>query len=346
MQVGRTVAVAGASGYAGGELLRLLLGHPELGIGTVAAGTAAGRPVTELHPQLPQLADVTFASTHAAALAEADLVFLALPHGESAALVAQLPPALPVVDLGADFRLGDPAAWRAYYGGEHAGQWTYGLPELPGARGQIAASSRVANPGCYPTSVALGLAPLVAAGLVEPADVVVVAASGTSGAGRKATPSLMASEVMSSLTAYKAGGVHQHTPEMEQTLTAAAGAPVTLSFTPVLAPMPRGILATSTARLVAGVTTAALREALTAAYAAEPFVHVLNEGAWPTTAATLGSNSVHLQVAADTHAGRAVLVAALDNLVKGAAGQAVQNANLMFGFEETAGLEGLPGSAP
>lgn len=345
MHMGRTAAVAGASGYAGGELLRLLLGHPELSIGPVAAGTAAGRPVTELHPQLPQLAGVTFETTDPARLAEADVVFLALPHGESAAVVAQLPDVLPVVDLGADFRLTDAVAWQRYYGGDHAGCWVYGLPELPGTRAQVAAATRVANPGCYPTSVVVGLAPLLAAGLVEPADVVVVAASGTSGAGRKTSMNLLASEVMGSLSAYKAGGAHQHTPEMEQALTGAAGSPVTLSFTPVLAPMPRGILATSTARLAAGATTESLQDALRAAYDDEPFVHVLPAGSWPTTAATSGSNCVHLQVAADPHAGRAVVVAALDNLVKGAAGQAVQNANLVLGLEETAGLP-VSGVAP
>ena len=337
--------MAGASGYAGGELLRLLLAHPELSVGPVAAGTAAGRPVTDLHPQLPQLAGTTFAPTEPAVLADADLVFLALPHGQSAALVAQLPAELPVVDLGADFRLTSPAAWQAYYGSPHAGSWPYGLPELPGARAALAGASRVANPGCYATSVALSLAPLLAAALVEPADVVVVASSGTSGAGRAATTALQASEVMGALSAYKAGGVHQHIPEMEQSLTAAAGVEVTLSFTPVLAPMPRGILATSTARLAAGVTVGQLRDALHAAYDDEPFVHVLPEGSWPTTAATLGSNSVHLQVAADTHSGRAVVVAALDNLVKGAAGQALQNANLVLGLAETAGLP-VAGTAP
>jgi N-acetyl-gamma-glutamyl-phosphate reductase len=223
--------------------------------------------------------------------------------------------------------------------------WPYGLPELPGARAALAGASRVANPGCYATSVALSLAPLLAAGLVEPADVVVVASSGTSGAGRAATAALQASEVMGALSTYKAGGVHQHTPEMEQALTAAGGVDVTLSFTPVLAPMPRGILATSTARLAWGTTVQQLRAALHSAYDSEPFVHVLPEGTWPTTAATLGSNSVHVQVAADTHSGRAVVVAALDNLVKGAAGQAVQNANLVLGLPETAGLP-VNGIAP
>ena len=337
--------MAGASGYAGGELLRLLLGHPGLSVGPVAAGSAAGRPVTALHPQLPQLADTVFAATEPGLLAEADIVFLALPHGESAAVVAGLPPDLPVVDLGADFRLADARAWADYYGGPHAGTWVYGLPELPGSRAQVAASTRVANPGCYPTSVVLGLAPLLAAGLVEAADVVVVASSGTSGAGRKASTSLLASEVMGSLSAYRVGGTHQHIPEMEQALGVAAAAEVTLSFTAVLAPMPRGILATSTARLAGGATTESLRAALHSAYDDEPFVHVLPEGRWPTTAATAGSNSVHLQVAADARSGRAVVVAALDNLVKGAAGQAVQNANLVLGLDETAGLP-VSGVAP
>ena len=343
--MGTTVAVAGASGYAGGELLRLVLGHPGLTLGPVAAGTSAGERVTALHPQLPQLADAVFVPTTTAVLAEADLVFLALPHGESAALVAGLPEHLTVVDLGADFRLADSAAWETYYGGAHAGSWPYGLPELSGAREQLTGARRIANPGCYATSAVLALAPLLAAGLVEPADIVVVGASGTSGAGRGVRADLMASEVMGALRAYKAGGLHQHTPEMEQALSSVSRQPVTLSFTPVLAPMPRGILATSTARLVPGVTTADLRDALTSAYGAEPFVHVLPDGSWPTTAATVGSNSVHLQVAADDHSGRAVVVSALDNLVKGAAGQAVQNANLALGLDETAGLP-VAGTAP
>jgi N-acetyl-gamma-glutamyl-phosphate reductase len=345
MRMGTTVAVAGASGYAGGELLRLVLGHPHLQLGPVAAGAHAGAPVTSVHPQLTPLATSIFTATDAQTLAQADFVFLALPHGQSAALVAELPADLPVVDLGADFRLQDATGWAAYYDGEQAGTWPYGLPELPDARADLAGARRIANPGCYATAVAVALAPLLKAGLVEPYDVVIVAASGTSGAGRVAKPHLLASELMGAMSTYKTGGVHQHIPEMEQSLTAAAGTGVTLSFTPTLAPMPRGILATSTARLAEGVSTRELQAALHAAYDDEPFVHVLGDGSWPSTAATTGSNAVHLQVAADQHSGRAVVVSALDNLVKGAAGQAVQNANLALGFDETAGLTAL-GLAP
>ncbi len=343
--MGTRVSVAGASGYAGGELLRLILGHPELTAGPLTAGGSAGRDVAALHPHLPQLAGTAFRATSASTLADADLVFLALPHGESAALVADLPPGLAVVDLGADFRLVNPASWSTYYGGRHAGSWTYGLPELTGARDLIASSTHVANPGCYATAITLGLAPLLEAGLVEASDIVTTAASGTSGAGRSAATSLLASEVMGALTVYKVGGAHQHTPEIEQALTRVAGEPVTLLFTPVLAPMPRGILATSAARLREGVTIDVLREALHGAYDDEVFVHVLPEGRWPSTGATVASNTVHLQVAADRHSGRAVVVTALDNLVKGAAGQAVQNANLVLGLDEAAGLS-VAGVAP
>jgi N-acetyl-gamma-glutamyl-phosphate reductase len=338
--MGMRAAVAGASGYAGGELLRLLLAHPGLEIGPLAAGSSAGLPVTDLHPQLPALADRTFGPTDPAALAESDVVFLALPHGESGPLVAQLPPELPVVDLGADFRLGDAEAWQRFYGTPYAGHWPYGLPEL--FRDDLRGATRIANPGCYPTSVALALAPLLTAGLVDPADLVVVAASGTSGAGRAAKPNLLGTEVMGDLSAYKVGA-HQHGPEIRQTLSRVAGADVTLSFTPVLAPMPRGILATCTARTTA--TEADLRAALVEQYDDEPFVHVLPAGRWPHTAATAGSNACHLQVTVDADAGRAVVVSAIDNLGKGAAGQAVQCANLALGLDETAGLSSA-GVAP
>ncbi|MEV0731760.1 N-acetyl-gamma-glutamyl-phosphate reductase [Polymorphospora sp. NPDC050346] len=326
--MGIRVAVAGASGYAGGELLRLLAGHPEFDLVVATAHTQAGARVSAVHPQLAGL-DLTLAETGPATLADADLVFLALPHGQSAALAAQLPAGVRVVDLGADHRLADAAAWTRYYGGTHAGAWTYGLPELPGARAAIAGSERVAATGCYAAATSLALAPLIAAGAVEPADVVVVASSGTSGAGRAAKVNLLGSEVMGDLTPYKVGA-HQHVPEIKQA-TGATG----LSFTPVLAPMPRGILATVTARPTG---TADAREVLAAAYADAPFVHLLPEGAWPHTAATLGSNSCHLQVATDVDSGRVIVTSAIDNLGKGAAGQAVQCANLMFDLPETTGL--------
>jgi N-acetyl-gamma-glutamyl-phosphate reductase len=346
--MGARVAVAGASGYAGGELLRLLAGHPDLQIGPVTAHGSAGTSVTALHPQLtghPGLRDSVFGPADPALLSDVDLLFTALPHGESARLAAALPAQLKIIDLAADFRLADPEAWARYYPTPYAGRWTYGLPELPGARAAIKASDRVAAPGCYATASILALAPLLAAGLVEPSDIVVVAASGTSGAGRSPRPDLLATEVMGSMSAYQAGGTHRHIPEIEQTLSSErsvvpASPPVTLSFTPTLAPMPRGILATCTARLASAGSGSgsALRDALAAAYDGEPFVHLLAEGRWPSTGPTAGSNAAHLQVAADTHAGRAIAVCALDNLVKGAAGQAIQIANLMLGLPETAGL--------
>ncbi|MFU8853982.1 N-acetyl-gamma-glutamyl-phosphate reductase [Micromonospora sp. SL1-18] len=326
--MGIRVAVAGASGYAGGELLRLLAGHPEFDLVAATGHAQAGRPVAAVHPQLVGL-DLVLGTTDPATLADADLVFLALPHGESAALAAALPPAVKVVDLGADHRLRDADAWARYYGGPHAGAWTYGLPELPGQRAAITAATRVANTGCYAVATVLALAPLIAAGAVLPADVVVVAASGTSGAGRAAKAHLLGSEVMGDLSPYKVGA-HQHVPEIKQATEATS-----LSFTPLLAPMPRGILATVTA---VPTGDADPREVLAAAYADAPFVHVLPEGAWPHTAATAGSNSCHLQTGVDVDSGRVIVVSAIDNLGKGAAGQAVQNANLMFGLPETTGL--------
>jgi N-acetyl-gamma-glutamyl-phosphate reductase len=341
--MGFRVGVAGASGYAGGELLRLLTGHPDFEISSCTAQASAGRPVTSVHQNLMAYAGQVFAPTEPAALAGADLVFMALPAGESARLAAALPPEVKIVDLGADFRLADAQAWARFYPSPYAGCWTYGLPELPGARAQIAAAARVAAPGCYATAAIVALAPLLASGLAAAQDIVIVAASGTSGAGRSPRADLLGSQVMGSVRAYQVGGAHRHTPEIEQALQAARGVAggsggVRLSFTPVLAPMPRGILATCTARLADGATTGTLRAALAGAYVGEPFVHVLPEGEWPATAATAGSNAALLQVTADEHAGRAVAVCALDNLGKGAAGQAIQCANLMLGLPETAGL--------
>lgn len=352
--MGVQVAVAGASGYAGGELLRLLAAHRDLVIGPIAAGSSAGQPVTALHPQLPQLAGRTFDETTARLLGQADVAFLALPHGESASIAAELPGHVRVVDLGADFRLGDSGTWQRFYGTPHAGRWTYGLPELPAGREKIQSATHVAVPGCYATAAILALAPLLGSGLAEPADIVVAATSGSSGAGRALKPQLLAADVMGSVSAYQAGGAHRHTPEIEQALSEVAGTEVTISFTPAIAPMPRGILAVCTARLTGRVprsggeaadATACLRAAVDEAYRGEPFVHLLPEGSWPATAATAGSNAVHLQVAADLHAGRAVAVAAIDNLGKGAAGQAVQVANLMLGLPESAGLSAA-GVAP
>ncbi len=337
--MGMTAAVAGASGYAGGELLRLLLAHPQLELGPVLAGGSAGTRVTDLHPHLPQLAGRAFGATTPQALAEADIAFLALPHGESAAFAAELPDDLPVVDLGADHRLHDPTAWQRWYGGPHARPWTYGCPELPGQRAALEATRRVAGTGCYAVATILALAPLLAAGLVEPEDVVVVAASGTSGAGRAAKAALLGTEVMGDLSPYKVG-THQHVPEVKQVTGARS-----LSLTPVLAPLPRGILATVTARPVGTVTAGDVRTVLARAYDDEPFVHLLEDGRWPHTAATYASNSCHLQATVDADSGRVVVLSALDNLGKGAAGQAVQCANLVLGLPETAGLA-VSGAAP
>ncbi len=342
-----SVAIAGASGYAGGELLRYLAQHPSLDLVAACAAGRAGEPLTAVHPQFAgtSWANLVLDETTTDVLGQADLVFLALPHGESAALVTQLPPETMIVDLGADFRLRSADAWSTFYGGEHAGSWTYGLPELFSARAQIREATKVANPGCYPTAVALALAPLVQAGAIDPTDIVVVAASGTSGAGRKATDSLLATNLMGSMGAYKVGGLHQHTPEMEQAIAVAGDwdlSDVTLSFTPVLAPMPRGIVATCTATITKPVDA---RSILNDAYAHEQFVTVLPEGQWPQTGSVSGTNAAQLQVAVDEHAGRVVVVSVIDNLGKGAAGQAVQNANLMLGLDEGAGLDVI-GIAP
>jgi N-acetyl-gamma-glutamyl-phosphate reductase len=335
------VAVAGASGYAGGEVLRLLLDHPDVEIGALTAFSSAGDRLGVHQGHLIPLADRVIEPTTPEILAGHDVVFLALPHGQSHALAAQFGPDTVVIDCGADHRLTDPAAWQQFYGGEHPGSWPYGLPELPNGRSSLHGTKRVAVPGCYPTSASLAMAPALAAGLVE-RDVVVVAASGTSGAGKSLKVNLLGSEVMGAASAYGVGGVHRHTPEMVQNFSAAAGAPVTVSFTPVLVPMSRGILATVSARInpavEGGVTEADLRAVYEKAYGDEPFVHLLPEGQWPTTASTLGANTALLQVAVDVKARRVIVVLALDNLTKGTAGAAVQCLNLALGLPETTGL--------
>ncbi len=231
----------------------------------------------------------------------------------------------------------DAGEWERFYGSAHAGTWPYGLPELPGGRVALKGVRRIAVPGCYPTAVSLALAPAYAAGLAEP-EAVVVAASGTSGAGKAAKAHLLGSEVMGSMSPYGVGGGHRHTPEMIQNLSAAAGERVTVSFTPTLAPMSRGILATCSAKARPGVTAEGLRSAYEKAYADEPFVHLLPEGQWPATAAVYGSNAALLQVALDEAAGRIVVVSAIDNLTKGTAGGAVQSMNIALGLPEELGL--------
>ncbi|MFE3828596.1 N-acetyl-gamma-glutamyl-phosphate reductase [Streptomyces sp. NPDC059092] len=337
-------AVAGASGYAGGELLRLLLAHPGIEIGSLTGNSNAGQRLGGLQPHLLPLADRVLAPTTTDVLAGHEVVFLALPHGQSAAVAEQLGDEVLVIDMGADFRLKDAADWERFYGSAHAGTWPYGLPELPGARAALEGTKRVAVPGCYPTAVSLALFPAYAAGLVEP-EAVITAASGTSGAGKSAKPHLLGSEVMGSMTPYGVGGGHRHTPEMIQNLSAAAGERVTVSFTPTLAPMPRGILATCSARATSGTTAQDVRDAYEKAYADEPFVHLLPEGRWPATASVYGSNATQLQVAYDEAACRVIAVSAIDNLTKGTAGGAVQSMNIALGLPESTGLTTI-GVAP
>ncbi|MCC3297003.1 N-acetyl-gamma-glutamyl-phosphate reductase [Arthrobacter sp. zg-Y916] len=333
-----SVAVSGASGYAGGEVLRLLAGHPNVEIGAITAHSNAGSRLGELQPHLHALADRVLVDTTVENLTGHDVVFLALPHGASAEIAAQLPDDTLVIDAGADHRLTDPAAWEKFYGSPHAGSWPYGLPELPGHRELLRGAKRIAVPGCYPTSSLLALTPGFAAGLLEPDDVVIVAASGTSGAGKAAKPHLLGSEVMGGMSPYGVGGGHRHTPEIEQGLSAAAGEQVSISFTPTLAPMARGILTTATAKVRPGVDAAALRNAWERAYGEESFVRVLPEGQWPATKMVVGSNYAALQLAFDPHAGRVIVSAVIDNLTKGTAGGAIQSMNIALGLPEGAGL--------
>ena len=329
-------AVVGASGYAGGELLRLLSNHPKFKLSYIAAGSNAGEPITNLHPQLTNFAGRNFEETEIAKINNSDLVFIALPHGESAKLTNQIDPKVKIVDLGADFRLVDGKKWEKYYGGKHAGSWVYALPELVDHK-LISSANKVANPGCYATAIALSIAPALS--LINAEDIVVVAASGTTGAGRSAKVNLLGSEVMNNLTSYKFGGIHQHTPEIEQILSSISRESVKISFTPVLAPMPRGILATVTAQLTQQSSAEQIREIYQSFYSGSKFVKVLPVGSMPMTSAVLGTNNAQIQIAVDEHVNRLLISAVIDNLGKGAAGQAIQNANLMCDLAEDAGLE-------
>jgi N-acetyl-gamma-glutamyl-phosphate reductase len=329
-------AVIGASGYAGGELLRLLSTHPHLQVTQVSAHSNAGELITNVHPHLTTHNGERFLSIDSLKFEDIEIAFIALPHGQSAGIVEKFSKNTKIVDLGADFRLTDASQWKKYYEGIHAGAWTYGLPEIPGSREKISQSRQVANPGCYATSIITGVLP--ALDVIDSSDVVVVAASGTTGAGRNAKISLIASEVMGSLTSYKFGGVHQHTPEVEQALSLASGKTVKISFTPILAPMPRGILSTITARLSVNMDTEKVHSLFCNFYKNDYFVDVLPIGQMPKTGSLTGSNKIQMQVAVDEHTHRLVISVAIDNLGKGAASQAIQNANLMCGFHEGAGL--------
>ncbi|MGO4595541.1 N-acetyl-gamma-glutamyl-phosphate reductase [Leifsonia sp. 2TAF2] len=350
-----SVAVAGASGYAGGELLRILAGHPDFEVRTVTAHQNAGHPLIAHQPHLRSLAHLTLQDTTAETLAGHDVVFLALPHGTSGEIAAQLPEDTVVVDCGADHRLEDPADWAAFYGGEYFGAWAYGVPELPsgdGAAGtaakqrdRLVGARRIAAPGCNASAVSLALAPGIQSGIIDEQDIVAVLAVGPSGAGKSLKTMYLASEILGSANPYAVGGTHRHIPEIQQNLRKAGAASPTVSFTPVLVPMSRGILATSTARVKPGVTAEQVQAAWEAAYQGEPFVQVLPAGTVPRTADVLGSNTVLIGVALDEAAGRVVTVLAIDNLYKGTAGAAIQSVNIALGLAETAGLT-VNGVAP
>lgn len=344
------VAVAGASGYVGGELLRLIAAHPNLELGAVTANTSAGETLGSFHPHLPIFRDRIIAPTSAETLAGHEVVFLALPHTTSAEIARLLPDHVMVLDCGADFRINDPAAWEKYYGTSHAGSWPYGLPELTlfeggKLRGRLRETRRIAVPGCNVTAISLALAPGLTAGLLEPTDVVSVLSVGTSGAGRALRADLLASELLGSARAYGVGGSHRHTPEIEQNLALASGKSASVSFTPVLVPMSRGILAVNTVKVSSRFSVEYLRDVYQDAYGDESFVQLLPEGVFPTTAAVLGSNNAQIGLSFDVHSGRAVIVCAIDNLVKGTAGAAIQSMNIALGLTEQTGLTSI-GLAP
>ncbi|WP_424936740.1 MULTISPECIES: N-acetyl-gamma-glutamyl-phosphate reductase [Bacteria] len=340
-----SVAVSGASGYAGGEILRLLAGHPDIEIRTVTAHSNAGQPLVEHQPHLRSLAHLTLRDTTPEVLAGHDVVFLALPHGQSGQYTDALGAAPLVIDAGADHRLTSQDAWDAFYGGAFHEPWAYGVPELlvggTKQRETLRGASRIAAPGCNASTVSLSLGPGVAAGVIDPADIVSVLAVGPSGAGKSLKTNLLASEILSSANPYAVGGTHRHIPEIRQALAAAAGtdgSEIRISFTPVLVPMARGILATSTAPIAPGVSDEQIRDTWERAYADEPFVQLLPAGRFPRTADVVGANTALLGLAIDRAANRVTVVAAVDNLVKGTAGAAVQSMNLALGLPEGTAL--------
>ncbi len=338
-------AILGASGYTGAELMRLLLHHPSVDIRALTADRRAGKPVAEVFPQfaargLPDLVRIDDVDWDAI-----DVVFCCLPHGTTQEVVAALPDPLKVIDLSADFRLTDPAAYAEWYGHEHRapdlqGEAVYGITEL--AREAIARTRLVACPGCYPTSAILPLAPLLEGGLIDlEAGIIIDSKSGVTGAGRTAKEANLFAEVSEGIHAYGIAH-HRHAPEIDQQLSLAAGAKVVVNFTPHLMPMNRGILSTIYVRLADGASADGLRAALAERYDGEPFVRVVPEGVAPATRHVRGSNHCLIGVFADRLPGRAIIVSVLDNLVKGASGQAVQNMNVVFGLPETTALDQEP----
>lgn len=339
-----SVAVAGCTGYAGGEFLRLALHHPAFSLGALTAGNSAGDRLGAHHANLGELADREVLPTSADTLKGHDIVVLALPHGASAEIARQLDDDVLVVDCGADHRLVDESEWVRYYHSDYAGHWVYGLPELPGQRHKLATTNRIAVPGCYPTNVTLSLMPAVVNGLIDGSDITIAAASGTSGAGKSLKPHLLGTELFGSMSAYGVGGSHRHIPEILQNLTLLGAENPSVSFTPMLAPMPRGILSIATAP-ISGVTADQLYQAYREAYDDEYFCSVMAPDIWPTTKSVQASNAFHVQVAIDERAGRMVAVGVLDNLTKGTAGGAIQSVNIALGLDERTGLSGI-GVAP
>ncbi|HEU4476792.1 MAG TPA: N-acetyl-gamma-glutamyl-phosphate reductase [Methyloceanibacter sp.] len=337
-------AVLGASGYTGADLIRLAALHPGIKLTSLIAKGHAGQSLAQVFPHLASLDLTNLITSEEVDWDKVDVVFCGLPHGTAHAEIGKLPKRLKIIDMSADFRLRDPKLYAEWYEGEHGapaliGEAVYGLTEH--YRDRIKSARLVACPGCYPTAVLLALLPLAKAKLIETSDIIIDAKSGVSGAGRSLKQNILFSEAGEGLSPYGIGN-HRHVPEIEQELSAASSTPVTISFTPHLSPMSRGELCTSYVRLAGKAGAADLRQALTKTYADSPFVRIVAEGIIPATQHVRGSNFCHVGVFADRIADRAIIISAIDNLVKGSAGQALQNFNVMYGFAETTGLEQLP----
>ncbi len=344
------VAVAGASGYVGGELLRLIAQHPDLEVATVTAGENAGQPLSSFQPHLAGYSNLVLKETSVESLAGHDVVFLALPHGKSAEIASKLPQDTLVVDCGADYRLQSASEWEKYYGGSHAGTWPYGMPELTLAqggklRGQLRSTKRIAVPGCNVSAVTLAIAPALTAGIISPVDLVATLSVGTSGAGRSSKTELSASEMAGNARAYSVAGSHRHIPEILQNVALASGEIGTISFTPVLVPISRGIIAIVNAVPTKNFSLEALTEIYQDAYGDEQFVRFMPSDKLPEVKSVLGSNAAQVWAGFDERANRVVFVCVLDNLVKGTAGAAIQSMNLALGLTEPAGLS-ADGVAP